>query len=101
MKKKLLSNLFIILVFAFLYLPIIILIIYSFNKSSMNILFEGVTFEWYKALFHNADLLEAFRNTLIVAFVSTIVSTILGTISAYGLYKYNFPLKGLLNSLIV
>ena len=100
MKNKFFKNLFVILVFAFLYLPIIVLIIYSFNKSSMNILFEGFTFDWYKNLPQNTDLLEAFRNTLFIAVVSTVVSTILGTISAYGLFKYDFPFKSTINSLI-
>lgn len=100
MKNKFINNLFVILVFAFLYLPIIVLIIYSFNTSSMNIIFEGFTFDWYKALFHNTDLLEAFRNTLIVAVISTVISTILGTISAYGLFKYNFKFKNIINGLI-
>ena len=99
-KKRFSTTFFVLLVFAFLYLPIIVLIIYSFNKSSMNILFEGFTFDWYKNLLQNSDLMEAFRNTLIVAFISTTVSTILGTISAYGLYKFNFPFKNTLNSLI-
>lgn len=100
MKNKFINNLFVILVFAFLYLPIIVLIIYSFNTSSMNIIFEGFTFDWYKTLFHNRDLLEAFRNTLIVAVISTVISTILGTISAYGLFKYNFKFKNIINGLI-
>ena len=100
MKHKLLKNLFILLVFFFLYLPIIVLIIYSFNSSSMNILFENFTFKWYIELFKNNDLIMSFVNTLIVALTSTIISTIIGTISAYGLYKFDFPLKKLINSLI-
>ena len=97
---KRLKNLFVFLVFAFLFLPIIVLVIYSFNTSSMNIIFEGFTFNWYKVLFSNSDLIASFINTLIVAGVSTIISTIIGTISAYGLYKYDFPLKSLINGLI-
>lgn len=100
MKHKLLKNLFIFLVFFFLYLPIIVLVIYSFNSSSMNILFENFTFKWYIELFKNNDLIMSFVNTLIVAITSTIISTIIGTISAYGLYKFDFPLKKLINSLI-
>lgn len=99
MKKKL-KNLFIALVFLFLYLPIIILILYSFNKSKMNIIFTGFTLKWYKILLTNASLQEAFLNTLIIALTSTITSTIIGTISAVGLHKYNFPAKNLINSLI-
>ena len=100
MKNKFINNLFVILVFLFLYLPIIILVVYSFNSSQMNIIFENWTFDWYKEIFHNADLVEAFLNTLLVAVVSTVLSTIIGTISAYGLYKYNFPFKNYINALI-
>lgn len=100
MKNKTLKNIFITLVFIYLFLPIIILVIYSFNSSKMNIIFEGFTLEWYKIMLTNKDLLEAFTNTLIIAITSTIVSTIIGTIGAVGLYKYNFPFKGLINKLI-
>ena len=66
----------------------------------MNIVFENFTFDWYRNLFDNSDLIEAFTNTLIVAGVSTIISTIIGTMSAYGLYKYDFKGKGIINGLI-
>lgn len=98
--KKFLSNLFIILVYAFLFLPIIILIIYSFNSSKMNIMFDSFTLYWYKNLLSNTNLIEAFKNTFIIAIISTSMSTIIGTISAYGLFKYDFPLKKIINRLI-
>lgn len=100
MKNKFPKYLFVALVFAFLYLPIIVLVVYSFNSSQMNILFENWTLEWYKNLLNNSDLIEAFSNTILVAIVSTSVSTIIGTISAYGLYKYDFPFKNYINGLI-
>lgn len=100
MKKDFFKNLFVILVFIFLFLPITVLVYYSFNSSEMNIIFEHFTFDWYKVLFHNSDLMESFLNTLLVAVVSTIVSTIIGTISAYGLYKYDFKFKNFVNALI-
>ena len=100
MSKSIFKNIFLYLVFAFLFLPIIVLVVYSFNSSSMNIIFENFTFDWYHRLFENSDLIESFVNTLIVASVSTITSTIIGTISAYGLYKYHFPGKNLINGLI-
>ena len=99
-KHPTLRKLFILLVFIFLYLPIIVLIIYSFNKAKTNILFEGFSLKWYKELFSNHDLIEAFINTMIIAVTSTVVSTIIGTIAAVGLKKYNFPFKGLINKLI-
>jgi len=95
-----LKNLFIVIVFIFLYAPIFVLILYSFNESKMNIVFTGFTFKWYVALLNNKDLIEAFLNTMIIAITSTVISTVIGTISAIGLYKYNFPFKKLVNSLI-
>lgn len=98
--NKIIDNLCIFLVFSFLFLPILVIILFSFNTSSLNIVFEGFTFDWYKELFNNKTLLEALYNTLIVAFVSTIISTIIGTISAYSLKKYNFPFKNIILELL-
>ena len=100
MKKSWFRNLFIILVFIFLFLPIIILVLYSFNDSKMNIIFTNFTFRWYKELINNKELIDAFTNTMFIAIISTIVSTLIGTISAVGLYKYKFPFKNLVNALI-
>ncbi|MBR1376199.1 MAG: ABC transporter permease [Bacilli bacterium] len=100
MKHKKLKNIFIGLVLFFLYLPIIVLVVYSFNTSKMNIVFEGFTFDWYKNLFNNRDLIEAFINTLIIAVTSTVVSTIIGTLGAVGLNKYDFKFKSFINLLI-
>ena len=100
MKKNIYGNILIFLVFLFLFLPIIILVVYSFNSSSMNIMFENFTLDWYKNLFNNSDLIESFLNTLLVAIVSTVTSTVIGTMAAYGLYKYDFPFKNLINGLI-
>ena len=100
MKHKKLKNFYIGLVFFFLYLPIIILVIYSFNTSKMNIIFEGFTLDWYKNLFQNKELLEAFFNTMIIAVTSTVISVVIGVIGAVGIKKYNFPFKNLVNALI-
>jgi spermidine/putrescine transport system permease protein len=99
-KHKNLKNIFVGLVFFFLYLPIIILVVYSFNSSKMNIVFEHFTFDWYKTLFTNQELIEAFLNTIIIAVTSTVVSTIIGTLAAVGLNKYEFPFKKLIMKLI-
>lgn len=99
-KNSKIKNIVIILTFIFLFAPILVLVLYSFNSSKMNIIFEGFTLNWYKELFNNKDLLAAFFNTIIIAVTSTVISTIIGTISAIGLYKYNFPLKKVINGLI-
>ena len=93
MKK--IKNIYIFLVLLFLYLPILVLVFFSFNTSKLNIIFSGFTFKWYKELFMNIDLLEAFRNTLIVSITSTIISTVIGTISAIGLKKLILKVKRL------
>ena len=94
-KRDFLKNLYIFLVFLFLFLPILVIILFSFNTSSLNIVFEGFTLDWYKELFTNDSLLDALKSTLFVAFISTLVSTIIGTLSAIALNRYNFPLKKL------
>ena len=99
-KNSKFKTLFIVLTLIFLYLPIFVLVVYSFNTSRMNIVFEGFTFKWYKALFENRSLLEAFKNTLIVAFTSTAISTVIGTISAVALFKYDFKFKSFINNLL-
>lgn len=98
--NKYLDNLCLFLVFAFLFLPIIVLIVFSFNTSKLNILFEGFTLNWYKELFYNTMLLEALRNTLIVAIINTFISVVIGTISAYALHKYDFKFKKIINELL-
>ena len=99
-KNPRLENFYIFIVFLFLFLPIIILVIYSFNTSRLNINLEGFTFNWYKELFKNKDLLEAFKNTMLVGVISTVISTVIGTISAIGLKKYNFKGKDFINNLL-
>ena len=102
-KKKMTGRMrscYIALVFFFLYLPIGLVIVYSFNTSKMNILFEGFTVHWYADMLQNRPLMEALKNTLIIAVLSTAVSTVIGTLGAVGLGKYDFAGKKLLNKLL-
>ena len=80
-----------------MYIPIVVLIVFSFNSSKTNVVFEGVVnkgpcgpFYWYCQLFQNRDVLNATRNTLIIAFTSTIIATVVGTMAALALQRYNF-----------
>lgn len=77
--------------FAFLYLPLIILVVFSFNHSKFTV-WEGFSLTWYLAVFHNADLAWAARNSVIIAIVSSIFSTAIGTMAAYGLWKRKSPI---------
>lgn len=82
MKK--LQRLYMYLILLFLYAPIIIMIIYSFNESKYRV-WEGFSFKWYIELFQDYQIMTALTNTLIVAVVAAILSTIIGTISAIGI----------------
>lgn len=86
------------LIYLFLYLPIFVVIAFSFNSSKMNIVFEEFTVEWYFKMFDNRQLMESFVNTIIVAGVSTILSVIIGTLCALGLYRFEFKLKNAISS---
>ena len=94
------SRIYTALIYLFLYLPIIVIVIFSFNTSKTNIVFEGFTLKWYPKLFQNASLLEAFRNTMLVGAVSTMIATVIGTLASYGLSKYKFKGKGLIDLLL-
>lgn len=87
-------------ILAFLYLPLLILALYSFNESRINAVWSGFTLDWYLALFKNRRVLEALTNSLIVAFASTIVSTVLGTTAAIALNKYQYKYKSVINGLL-
>jgi len=76
------------LVYAFLHVPLLILCAFSFNSSKFTI-WEGLSLEWYRMMFNDSQLAEATWNSLVIAVVSTIFATIIGTLCAYGLWKRN------------
>ncbi len=86
---------FAILMFIFMYLPIIVLTFYSFNQSKFSAGWEGFTLDWYIKLFRDTRILTALRNSVTVAFCAVGVSAVFGTLMAVGLAKYRFPGKNL------
>lgn len=84
---KHLSKIYICLIFGILYIPILTLIFFSFNSANSTAVFEGFSFRWYKELFNSPETFTALRNTLILAFSSSLLSTIIGTAAAEGIYK--------------
>ena len=81
------------LVFGFLYLPVVILIIFSFNNTRSVAVFTGFSTEWYISLVNNSELLDAARNSLLVGLITTIVATIIGTLTALAMDRYRFRLR--------
>ena len=73
------------LVFVFLYAPILILIIFSFNAGKSNAVWQGFSLGWYKELFHNRLIMQSVYTTLLVSLLSTVIATVAGTFAAIGL----------------
>lgn len=88
------------LLYLFLYMPIAILILYSFNKSKLNAVWTGFTFDWYLKLMNNSGVLEALKTSLLVALISTIAATMIGTLAAVGMYRYHFRGKTVLDGML-
>jgi spermidine/putrescine transport system permease protein len=86
-------------VLVFLYLPIGILIGFSFNTSRLNIVWTGFTLDWYAAVWRDAGLMRALDNSMIVAAVTTLIAVTLGTGAAWMLYRYRFPATRLVHTL--
>lgn len=83
--RKILSKSYLGLILLFLYLPIFVLIVFSFNESKSRANFTGFTFKWYVELFQNELIIDSLINTLFIAIISSIIVTILGTIAAIGI----------------
>lgn len=88
MKKKNspLSIVYSAIIFLFLYAPIAVLIIYSFNESKSRGSWGGFSLKWYQALFKNADIMQALFNTVVIAIISSLIAVVIGTAAAVGIY---------------
>ncbi|WP_150467690.1 ABC transporter permease [Francisella sp. SYW-9] len=90
MKKLTFSNIMLILGLIFLYIPLIILVTFSFSNSQIISLWGGFTFNWYHELIHDQDIISATFTSLKIAVITSIISTILGTIVAYAMTRFKF-----------
>ncbi len=82
--------------YAFLYIPLVIVVVYSFNNSRLNAEWVGFTLDWYDKLFHNDEMLAAAFNSLLIALTASLVSTALGTMAGVAMYRYKLRLLPLL-----
>ena len=101
-RKKVLSIIFCTLVYMFLFLPIAVIVVNSFNATTRKpyLSWKGFTMDWYVKLWENSKLLGAFGNTLIIAVVSTLLATAIGTLAAVGMYRYKFKGKKIIDALL-
>ena len=84
---KTLSRVYIVLIVLFLFAPIIVMMLFSFNSTRSTAVFSGFSLRWYRELFRDEQAAEALRNTLILAVLSSVIATVLGTLAAVGLSR--------------
>ena len=82
--------------YAFLYLPLAIVVVYSFNDSRLNAEWVGFTLDWYRKLAHNEEMIAAAGNSLLIAFAASVVSTVLGTMAGVAMHRYRMRLLPIL-----
>ncbi len=92
--RKLWMRSWVALTMLFLYAPLIVLMIFSFNDSKRNVVWKGFTLKYYEKALDNSSLVEALVNSLTIAFLATVFSLILGALAAVMLWRFRFPLKG-------
>lgn len=97
-KTSLLSVAYVLLFLLLLYMPIAIMIGYSFNNSELDVGWSGFTFRWYGELFASADAKRAVINSIIVSGCSTVISVLIGAFAAVGFHKFDFKGKDALDS---
>lgn len=84
---KILSRTYTALIFLFLYAPLVIMVLFSFNEANSLSNFTGFSFKWYQELFQSEEVLDALYNTLILAAISSVLATVIGTAAAVGIEK--------------
>ena len=89
-----------LLSFLFLYLPILVLVVFSFNDSRVAARWQGFTFKWYFALAQNEQVLGAFWNSVVVAVISTVIATIIGTMTAIAMERFRFSFRRMYDGIL-
>ena len=95
-KNTKLSGVYLGIVFFLMYLPVAVVIIFSFNESKLPVRFSGFSLNWYQELLQDEDMLEALKNSLILGVSSCLLSAVIGTLGAVGLSRIKWRTKGIL-----
>lgn len=99
-RNRILGDIYAFLVYAILYIPVAVMMAFSFNNQRYNYYWNGFTTQWYGKLFSNTALLNSLWYTLWIAVLSTLISVFIGTIGAIGLKKYEFKGKKMVNQML-
>jgi spermidine/putrescine transport system permease protein len=81
-----------LIAYLFLYVPLAVVVVYSFNDSTMNARWVGFTLDWYRRLFRDGEMLAAAWNSLLIGLVASVISTALGTMAGFAMYRYRLRL---------
>ncbi|MFC0588585.1 ABC transporter permease [Novosphingobium aquiterrae] len=92
--RKAWMRLWMIAVMVFLYAPLLVLMVFSFNDSKRNVVWKGFTLKYYQKALHNDSLIEALVNSLTIALLATVISVVLGAMAGLMLWRFRFPFKG-------
>lgn len=98
-RKFKLSNLYLALVMLITYLPILVVVVFSFNDSKLTVGWKGFTLKWYQQLFRDAALMEALGNSIFLGFLSCLLAAVIGTLGAIGMARVHFKTKGMMEYL--
>lgn len=98
--SKLTGTSYLALIYFFLYIPLILLIVNSFNNARYSTLWHGFTFHWYQQLFQDSNLWVAAGHSLLLGILASVIATALGTLAAVSIYRYRFFGRQLLHGLI-
>ncbi len=96
--SKALRTAYLVLLFGFLYIPIAVLIVFSFNESKSRSVFTGFTLSWYRNLFHDEMILSALGTSVLIAVVSSVLVTVLGTAAAIGINSMRKGPRGMVTT---
>jgi len=91
---------FTVLCYIFLYIPLGVLSVFSFNDSRFSVIWQGFTWEWYGKLFKDPQIMDCLYNSVVIALAAMVLSTIIGTLTAYGLYRFRFRGKILFDGVL-
>jgi len=97
--KKAINRIYLIIIFVFLYAPVLTLIVFSFNKSKSRGYWGGFTLKWYGELFHDRQVLSSLYNTVIIALLSALIATVAGTAAAVGIHNMKKTVKSFVMNL--
>lgn len=98
--KKIIPVSYLSLIYFFLYLPIVVLILYSFNDAQYSLVWRGFTWQWYQELFTDGDLWLATWHSFMLGVTAASCATCIGLLAAVSIYRYRFPGRNFLNGLV-